>query len=95
MENALKVIDTARSKGYKILAAPITFTKEYKELSQKPYGILEGVKNGQCFLASEWGGQFGEKFAPKPEDTVVLGKTGLCAFASTNLDFVLRHVRPD
>jgi ureidoacrylate peracid hydrolase len=28
---------------------------------------------------------------PQPEDIVVEGKRGLCGFASTNLDFVLRN----
>jgi nicotinamidase-related amidase len=92
LANADKVISLARSKGYKIFMAPITFSKDFRELSKSPYGILAGVKNGECFIGSEWGGQYNDSFKPQGNDVVVLGKTGLCAFASTNLDFLLRQV---
>lgn len=34
---------------------PITFAKGYGELSAHPYGILQGVVDGQCFGKDSWG----------------------------------------
>ena len=46
---------------------------------------------GECFKASEWGSKICDNLTPALEDIVVAGKRGLCGFASTNLDFVLRQ----
>jgi len=37
-----------------------------------------------------WGAEIADVMAPQPGDLVVEGKRGLCGFASTNLDFILR-----
>jgi ureidoacrylate peracid hydrolase len=91
LNNAAATAAQARAKGVKILHAPITFTDDYSELSATPYGILGNVKAGGCFLASQWGGDFNEQMKPVTGDIVVSGKRGLCGFASTNLDFILRQ----
>jgi ureidoacrylate peracid hydrolase len=91
LDNAVETARIARTKGVKILHAPITFTDDYSELSASPYGILGNVKNGGCFIASQWGGAFNERMKPEAGDITVSGKRGLCAFASTNLDFILRQ----
>jgi len=49
------------------------------------------VKSGSCFVAKSWGADFHESMQPQPEDIVVSGKSGLCGFESTNLDFILRQ----
>jgi len=66
-------------------------TKSFTEISKDPYGILAGVKNGECFVAGEWGSAICDAMAPVEGDLIVQGKRGLCGFHSTNLDFILRQ----
>lgn len=51
------------------------------------------VKSGGAFKKSEWGGDFCPSMAPQDGDIVIEGKRGLCGFASTNLDFILKQRR--
>lgn len=51
------------------------------------------VKSGGAFKKSEWGGDFCPSMAPRDGDIVIEGKRGLCGFASTNLDFILKQRR--
>ncbi|GIL76417.1 hypothetical protein Vretimale_5955 [Volvox reticuliferus] len=91
LEKTVKLTEEARKKGVTVIHAPITFSDDYRELSPSPYGILANVKAGGAFKASEWGGAICETMKPHPGDVVVEGKRGLCGFASTNLDFILRQ----
>mmetsp|Transcript_32312 Transcript_32312/g.82080 ORF Transcript_32312/g.82080 Transcript_32312/m.82080 type:complete len:236 (-) Transcript_32312:405-1112(-) len=91
LANSQALVKAARDKGVMVVHAPITFSDDYRELPNDPYGILANVKAGGCFKASEWGGAFCEAMQPQPQDVVVEGKRGLCGFASTNLDFILRQ----
>lgn len=94
LQNAKKVLSAARttSGSLTIVHAPITFKDDYRELNGKDlFGILANVKAGGCFKASEWGGAICDDMTPLPEEIVVAGKVGLCGFASTNLDFLLRQ----
>ena len=79
-----------RASGRTIVFAPITFKQGYKELSDEPYGILTGVVDSKSFIQGTWGAAMVDVLAPRPEDIVIEGKRGLCGFASTNLDFILR-----
>jgi nicotinamidase-related amidase len=49
------------------------------------------VKAGGAFKKAEWGGAICDVMTPHPSDIVVEGKRGLCGFASSNLDFILRQ----
>jgi nicotinamidase-related amidase len=91
MENSSNLAEYARQTGCTIIHAPINFEKGHNEISTLPYGILAGVKEGQAFTNGEWGADFAETMMPKEGDMVVKGKSGLCAFQSTNLDFLLRQ----
>ena len=91
LENSVKLADFAREKGCGVIHCPILFEKGHNEISSHPYGILAGVKEGEAFTNGEWGADFVESMKPKEGDLVVKGKTGLCGFASTNLDFLLRQ----
>jgi nicotinamidase-related amidase len=64
--------------------------KGYGEISPEPYGILKGVVDSNSFVKGTWGAEIVDDLAPQPNDIVVEGKRGLDAFASTNLDFILR-----
>jgi ureidoacrylate peracid hydrolase len=90
LANTVDLATRARALGVQILHAPITFADDYHELSPSPYGILKGVVDSRSFRKGSWGGKIVDVLAPHPEDIVIEGKRGLCGFASTNLDFILR-----
>jgi nicotinamidase-related amidase len=91
LENSVKMAAAARASGSRVIHCPILFEKGHKELSNAPYGILKGVKDGEAFLNGEFGGEFCDEMKPVDGDLVVKGKSGLCGFESTNLDFLLRQ----
>ncbi|KXZ48356.1 hypothetical protein GPECTOR_28g763 [Gonium pectorale] len=91
LEKTVKLTEEARKKGITIIHAPIVFSDDYRELAPSPYGILGNVKAGGAFKASGWGGAICDSMKPAEGDVVVEGKRGLCGFASTNLDFILRQ----
>lgn len=90
IKHAAEVAGEARSAGATVIHAPIQFAAGYGEITQHPYGILKGVVDTEAFVKGSWGADFVEDVAPQPGDIVLEGKRGLDAFASTNLDFILR-----
>jgi nicotinamidase-related amidase len=90
LANTKETVARARELGATILHVPISFTEDYRELSSAPYGILKGVVDSTSFRKGTWGAQIVDDLTPDPRDIVIEGKRGLDAFASTNLDFVLR-----
>eukprot|EP00518_Triparma_eleuthera_P003141 CAMPEP_0182463566 /NCGR_PEP_ID=MMETSP1319-20130603/7712_1 /TAXON_ID=172717 /ORGANISM="Bolidomonas pacifica, Strain RCC208" /LENGTH=235 /DNA_ID=CAMNT_0024663129 /DNA_START=14 /DNA_END=721 /DNA_ORIENTATION=+ len=90
MSNTKKVVDEARKAGALVVHVPISFAKGHKAINGQ-YGILNGVKEGLAFEAGTWGAEICDEMSPEEGDIVVGGKTGLCGFASTNLDMVLRQ----
>jgi ureidoacrylate peracid hydrolase len=90
LANTVATVKQARAAGVTIVFVPITFTPDYRELSPTPYGILKGVVESQSFRQGTWGAEITDALKPQPTDIVVEGKRGLCGFASTNLDFILR-----
>jgi len=90
LQNTRETVEQARRLGATIVHAPITFTENYRELTSEPYGILKGVVDTKSFRQGSWGAQIVDDLAPGADDIVVEGKRGLDAFASTNLDFILR-----
>ena len=91
LPNSVETVEKARELGATIIHAPITFTPDYHELSPTPYGILKGVVDSKSFRKGTWGAEIVQDLTPTEQDIVVEGKRGLDAFASTNLDFILRH----
>jgi ureidoacrylate peracid hydrolase len=90
LANTAATVAQARARGVAIVWVPISFSPGYHELSPHPYGILKGVVDSKSFQKGGWGAEIVESLAPLPGDIVVEGKRGLCGFASTNLDFILR-----
>jgi nicotinamidase-related amidase len=88
--NTREVIDAARPSGATIIHAPIQFAAGYGEITDHPYGILKGVVDSTAFVKGSWGASIVPDVAPADGDIVLEGKRGLDAFASTNLDFILR-----
>lgn len=90
LQNAVETAEKARALGVTVIHTPISFTEDYHELAQEPYGILKGVVDTKSFRKGTWGAEIVDVLAPQPNDIVIEGKRGLCGFASTNLDFILR-----
>lgn len=89
LANAHEAMEKARAAGATIIHAPISFTDDYRELGEV-YGILKGVVDTRSFRKGTWGAEIVDSMKPAESDIVVEGKRGLCAFGSTNLDFILR-----
>ncbi|MDR2377977.1 MAG: cysteine hydrolase [Bifidobacteriaceae bacterium] len=90
LDNAAKTAAAVRAAGGCVVHAPIHFAPGYGELTAKPYGILAGVVDTGSFVEGAWGSQIVEALSPEPGDIVLEGKRGLDAFASSNIDFILR-----
>jgi nicotinamidase-related amidase len=90
LANTVAVADSARAAGVTVMHAPITFAEGYGEITANPYGILKGVVDNKAFRKGSWGAEIVDDLKPHAEDVVIEGKRGLDAFASTNLDFILR-----
>ena len=88
--HAQEAVAAARAAGVTIIHAPIQFAEGYGEITSHPYGILKGVVDTNAFVKGSWGADFVGEMAPQAGDIVLEGKRGLDAFASTNLDFILR-----
>ncbi len=85
-----EAVAAARAAGATIIHAPIQFAEGYGEITSTPYGILKGVVDTNAFVKGSWGADFVAEVTPQSGDIVLEGKRGLDAFASTNLDFILR-----
>jgi nicotinamidase-related amidase len=90
LENSARLVAAARQAGATIVHAPITFAPGFGELADHPYGILKGVVDSTAFVKGSWGAEIVDDLAPQEGDIIVEGKRGLDAFATTNLDFILR-----
>lgn len=93
LQNTIELVRRAREAGALIVWVPISFAPDYREMSPEPYGILKGVYDGKTFQKGTWGAEIVDSLKPGPSDIVVEGKRGLCGFATTNLDFILRSRR--
>jgi len=89
--NTVDLVAKARAKGILIVYVPISFTPDYSELADESYGILQAVKEGKTFRKGTKAVEIIPELAPQPGDIIIEGKRGLCAFATTNLDFILRQ----
>ena len=90
LKNTLSVIRALEKTDALIITTPINFTPDYSELID-PVGILQVIKEAGAFKAKTSGAgtipeilEFGGRIIEIP------GKRGLNAFASTNLDKVLK-----
>ncbi|PMD95029.1 isochorismatase [Siphonobacter sp. BAB-5405] len=90
LPHTIELVRQAREASVQIVHVPISFTEDYHELNPTPYGILKGVKDAGAFKKGTWGAEIISDLHPHPEDIIIEGKRGLCGFASTNLDFILR-----
>ena len=90
LANTKEVAARVRAAGGTVVHAPIEFAEGYREITSEPYGILKGVVDSKSFRQGTWGAEIVDVLKPQPGDIVIQGKRGLCGFATTNLDFILR-----
>jgi nicotinamidase-related amidase len=90
LDNTVEAVAKARAAGATVIHSPISFAPGYGEITSAPYGILAGVVESNAFVKGTWGAQIVDALEPADGDIVLEGKRGLDAFASTNLDFILR-----
>jgi len=90
LKNTQIALAAARAAGATVIHAPIQFAAGYNEITRHPYGILKGVVDSNAFVKGSWGAAIIDELTPAEGDIVLEGKRGLDAFASTNLDFILR-----
>jgi nicotinamidase-related amidase len=90
LENTRRLVGAARGAGATVVHAPISYVPGYRELALHPYGILKAIVDATAFVQGEWGAEIVDALAPQEGDVVLEGKRGLDAFATTNLDFILR-----
>jgi len=92
LSNSAELIRRARAAGAQILWTPIRFAEGYREITREPYGVLKGIVDAKAFRAGTWGAEITEALPRSESDIMIEGKRGLDAFASTNLDFILRSL---
>jgi ureidoacrylate peracid hydrolase len=90
LQNTVDLVAKARATGATIVHTPISFAAGYGEIGKNPYGILAGVVDSTSFVKGTWGAEIVDDMTPADGDIIIEGKRGLDAFASTNLDFILR-----
>ena len=90
LAHTTELVAAARAAGATIIHSPIQFAAGYYEITKHPYGILKGVVDSSAFVKGTWGADIVGDLTPADGDIVLEGKRGLDAFASTNLDFILR-----
>lgn len=90
LAHAVEAADALRQAGGSVLHCPISFAPGYGEITNHPYGILQGVVESSSFVRGGWGAEICAELTTAEGDIIIEGKRGLDAFGSTNLDFVLR-----
>mmetsp|Transcript_6212 Transcript_6212/g.15370 ORF Transcript_6212/g.15370 Transcript_6212/m.15370 type:complete len:206 (-) Transcript_6212:107-724(-) len=88
-ENSTELLKFAREKGILVIHAPISFEPGHNEIAKNPYGILANIKEGSAFESGTFGAEMYEPMKPTDGELIVKGKSGLCSFTSTNLEFLL------
>ena len=89
--NINKLINGARSVGAKIIHVPIVFSTDYREMGNDPYGIFKVVKDTGAFQRGSWGAKVADNLVVDVNDIIIDNKSGTCAFATTDLDKVLKQ----
>ncbi len=91
LRNTIGLIDALEKTDALIITTPINFTPDYSELID-PVGILQVIKDAGAFKAKTSGaGTIPEILDFRDRIIEVPGKRGLNAFASTDLDKILRE----
>lgn len=90
IKNINAAIHYAREQEILVIHVPLTFSKGHPEVGSNPYGILEAVQKAGAFEKDSWGWQFFPNINVEDGDVVIDGKSSICSFSGTNLDYILR-----
>lgn len=90
--NLTALIQGSREAGVRVIHTPIQFSEDFSEMGPSPYGILKAVKDAGALVRGSWGAQLHPSYQPVGNDVLIEGKTSIDAFASTNLDYMLRSM---
>ena len=91
LKNTLALMSTAKEKGSIVIATPIIFSDDYRELDN-PVGILKICKEVGAFKKSSNGSNTIDEFKDWDGEILELpGKTGLNAFSNTKLKEVVKE----
>src|SRR5258705_11719817 len=80
LDNTKETVERARAAGATIVHLPIQFAPGFREISELPYGILKGCKNGKTFEKGSCEAGLFDGLKPNREDIIVEGKRGLDEF---------------
>ena len=67
LDNTKQTVERARAAGATIVHVPIQFAPGFREVSETPYGILKGCKDGDTFEKGSWGAKIVDALKPKPQ----------------------------
>ena len=91
LANTISLIENCVNNFGLIIATPIVFTENYKELDN-PIGILKACQDLGAFQANSSGSDIISDFDQWANQiTVVPGKTGLNAFSNTDVERLLKQ----
>ena len=85
-----EAVAAARAAGATIIHAPIQFAAGYGEITSHPTASSRASSTRTPSSRAPGAPTSSARWRPQPGDIVLEGKRGLDAFASTNLDFILR-----
>ncbi len=90
LQNTLELLASAADEFGLVVATPIHFTSDYRELSE-PVGILKAIKEMGAFRYGSKGAATIDAFRPYADRILELpGKRGLNAFSNTELEQVMQ-----
>ena len=88
IQNINRSIKSARAQGVPIIFTSMSFSEDYSEMGESPYGILATVKQSGAFVRDTWGSAIAEGIDVSEED-IIIQKNTMCAFKQTNLKDIL------
>merc|ERR1711920_1015835 len=90
LSKSTEMCKVARAKGAKVIHAPIMFKEDASDNPNKGLGILAGCAKDKLFTAGTWNAEICASMRPEQQDVVIVGKKGLDAFPSTDLEAQLK-----
>ena len=91
VEQATKAITYARNQNMLCIHSGLSFAVNYQELGEAKFGLRHHIRENKPFQKDSLGSQFFEPFSPLPGELQVQGRLGGSAFASSNLDQLLKN----
>jgi nicotinamidase-related amidase len=90
VEHINLAIRHARDRQMPVIHVPMAFSQGHPEVGTDPYGILGVVKSSGAFERGSWGWQHYAGIDFQEGDIMIEGKSSICGFSGTNLDYILR-----